>query len=113
VSSVPSEANFDAWANRSDVGNEITGTNYTAGGVAQAFTLSAIDTTYNRQGIVWTDLTNGWTSATFSALGAIIYKNSGAAATDTLLHFVDFNGTISCTAGNFSVAYTTPFYITR
>ena len=113
VSSVPSEANLDAWANRSDITNEITGTGYTAGGIAQAFTLSALDTSNNRQGVVYTDITNGWTTATFSALGAIIYKNSGTAATDTLLHFVDFGGTISCTAGNFSITYSTPFYLNR
>ena len=104
VSSVPSEANFDAWVARSDVTNEITGTGYT---------LDAIDTTNNRQSITLTNITNGWTTATFSALGAIIYKNSGTAATDYLISFVDFGGTISCTAGNFSITYSTPLYITR
>ena len=113
VSSVPSEANFDAWVARSDVTNEITGTGYTAAGIAQAYTLDAIDTTNNRQSITLTNITNGWTTATFSALGAIIYKNSGTAATDYLISFVDFGGTISCTAGNFSITYSTPLYITR
>lgn len=113
VSSVPSEANLDAWANRSDVTNEITGTGYTAGGIAQAFTLDAVDTTNNRQSVTYTNISNGWTTATFSALGAIIYKNSGSASTDTLLHFVDFGGTQSCSAGNFSISYSAPFYINR
>ena len=113
LSSIPSEANLDAWANRSDITNEITGAGYTAGGIAQAFTLSAIDTTNNRQAVVYTDITDGWTAATFSALGAVIYKNSGTASTDTLLHFVDFGGTITCTASTFSIAYTTSFYINR
>lgn len=113
VSSVPSEANFDAWANRSDVSNEITGTGYTTGGIAQAYTLDALDTTNNRQSITLTNISNGWTSATFSAVGAIIYKNSGSAATDKLITFVDFNGTVSCTAGNFSITYSTPLYINR
>ncbi len=113
VSSLPSEANLDAWANRSDVTGEVTGTGYSAGGIAQAFTLDAIDTTNNRQSVTYTNITNGWTTATFSAVGAIIYKNSGSAATDTLLHVVDFGGTVSCTAGNFSITYSTPFYINR
>ena len=113
VSTLPSEANLDAWANRSDVTGEVTGTGYTAGGIAQAFTRDAIDTTNNRQSVTYTNITNGWTGATFSAVGAIIYKNSGSAATDTLLHLVDFGGTISCTAGNFSITYSTPFYINR
>lgn len=111
VSSIPTEANLDAWANRSDVTNEITGTGYTAGGITQAFTLDALDTINNRQPISFTDITNGWTASTFSAVGAIIYKNSGLNTTDTLVCFVDFNGTVSCTAGNFSIDYTTPLYI--
>lgn len=113
ISSVPSEANLDAWVYRSDVTTEITGTGYTAGGIAQAFTLSALDTTNNRQGVVYTDITNGWTGATFSAVGAIIYKDTGNAATDLLMHMIDFGGTVSCTAGNYSVTYSAPFYINR
>ncbi len=113
VSSIPSEANLDAWVNRSDVTNEITGTGYTAGGIAQAFTLDAIDTANNWQSITYTDITNGWTGSTISAVGAIICKNSGSAATDTLMHFVDFGGTISSTNGNYSIDYTAPFKITR
>ena len=113
VSSIPSEANLDAWANRSDVTNEITGTGYTAGGIAQAFTLDAVDATNNRQPVTYTNISNGWTTATFSAVGAIIYKNTGTASTDTLMHMVDFGGTQSCSAGNFSITYSAPFYITR
>lgn len=113
VSSIPTEANLDAWVYRSDVANEITGTGYTAGGIAQTFTLSALDTTNNRQGVVYTDITNGWTTATFSAVGAIIYKDTGNAATDLLLHMIDFGGTVSCTAGNYSITYSAPFYINR
>lgn len=111
VSSVPSETNIDAWVSRADVTNEITGTNYTAGGIAQAYTLDALDTTNNRQSITLTNITNGWTSATFSAVGAIIYKNSGTASTDYLIDFVDFGGTVSCSNGSYSVTYSTPIYI--
>lgn len=118
VTSLPSEANLDAWANRSDVTGEVpNGSGYITGGITQPFTLDAIDTTNNRQSITWTNRDaaggNGWTSATFSAVGAIIYKNTGTSTTDTLLHLVDFGGTVSCTAGNFSITYSTPFYINR
>ena len=113
VSAVPSEANLDAWVSRSDVTLEITGTAYLAGGISQPFTLDALDTTNNRQRIAPTDIVNGWTGATFSALGAIIYKNSGAAATDYLITFVDFLGTVTCTAGTFSIDYTSAIDITR
>ncbi|MDE2102829.1 MAG: hypothetical protein KGL39_36635 [Patescibacteria group bacterium] len=107
VSSVPSEANLDSWVARSDVTNEITGTGYTAGGIAQAYTLAALDTTNNKQSITFTNITNGWTSSTFSAVGAIVYKNSGTSTTDYLIDFVDFGGTVTCTAGNFSITYST------
>jgi hypothetical protein len=113
VSSVPSEANFDAWVARSDVSNEITGTGYSTGGIAQAYTLDALDTTNNRQSITLTNITNGWTSASFSAVGAVICKNSGVASTDYLLAFVDFGGTVTCTASTFSITYTSPLYINR
>ena len=74
LSAVPSEANLDAWANRSDVTSEISGTGYTAGGISQAFTLDAVDNTNNRQSVTYTNITNGWTAATFTAAAAIIYK---------------------------------------
>ena len=111
VSSIPTEANLDAWAARSDVTNEITGTGYTDGGIAQAYALDALDTTNNRQSITLANISNGWSSASFSAVGAIIYKNSGAASTDYLLDFVDFGGTVTCTNGSFSITYSTPLYI--
>jgi len=110
VTSVPSAANIDAWVNRSDVTNETTGTGYTSGGVAQAYTLDALDTTNNKQTVTLTNLTNAW-NGTISAVGAIIYKSTGTAATDKLICFVDFLGTVSSTSGNFSVTYTTPLTI--
>ena len=113
VSSVPSEANFDAWVSRADVTNEITGTGYSAGGIAQAYSLDALDTTNNRQSITLTNITNGWSASTFSALGAIVFKNSGTASTDYLVSFIDFAGTVSCTNGTFSITYSSPLYINR
>lgn len=113
VSSVPSETNLDSWANRSDVTNEITGTGYTAGGITQAYTLNALDTTNNRQSITMTNITSGWTTATFTTVGAIIYKDTGSAATDKLIQFVDFSGSQSVSSGTFGITYTTDLLITR
>jgi len=113
VSSVPSEANLDTWIARSDVTNEITGTGYTAGGIAQAYTFNAIDTTNNRNTITLTNIVNGWTAATFSAVGAIVYKNSGTNTTDYLVGFVDFGGTVTASSGNFSITYTSDILVTR
>lgn len=113
VSSVPSETDLDSWANRSDVTNEITGTGYTAGGITQAYTLNALDTTNNRQSITMTNITSGWTTATFTTVGAIIYKDTGSAATDKLIQFVDFSGSQSVSSGTFGITYTTDLLITR
>ena len=113
VSSVPSESNLDTWVNRSDVTNEITGTGYTAGGIAQAYTLDALDTTLNRQTITLTNNATAWTSASFSAVGSIVYVNTGSAATDTLIGFVDFGGTQTVSSGTFGLTYTDPLVIAR
>jgi hypothetical protein len=111
VSSVPSEANLDAYDFRDDVANEVTGTGYTAGGVAATVTVGSVDTTNDRTPVTITDLTNAWTSSTISAVGGWLYKVVGSAATDQLVGFVDFGGTVTSTAGNFSVAFTTPLYV--
>lgn len=112
-SSVPSEANLDAWVNRSDVTNEVTGTGYTAGGVAVTATVSSVDTTNNRVSIAFSNLAPGWTSSTITALAATIYVSTGTASTDKLVTMVDFGGTVSSTNGNFSVTFSTPLYINR
>jgi len=111
VSAVPSQANLDAWEFRSDVTTEITGTGYTAGGKSQPFTVSAIDTTNNRQEIAYTSMVNAWTGATFNTVGAIIYIDTGLASTDNLLHFLDFGGTKSPAADPFGYSFNTQFYV--
>lgn len=117
VTSIPTTTdttgNQDAWEFRAAITNEVaSGSGYTTGGIAQAFTLNAITLVGGKQTITWTNITNGWTTSTFSAVGAIIYQNTGNSATDILLHFVDFGGTVSCTTGNFSITYSTTFDIT-
>jgi len=116
VSSVPTTTDTTGdkhtWIDRADITNEITGTGYTAGGISQAFTLNAATLVGGAQSVSWTDITNGWTSSTLSAVGAIIYLDTGVAANDLLLHFVDFGGTVTCTAGNFSIDYTSNFIVT-
>lgn len=113
VSAAPTETQLDTWDYRADVTTEVTGTGYTAGGVAQAFTLDALDTTGNRQTITLTNLTSAWTTATISAVGAIVYANIGTSATDILIGYVDFGGTVSSTAGSYSVTYGGPIYTAR
>ncbi len=111
VSSVPSESDLDTFDFRSDITNEVTGTGYTSGGVAATVTVGSVDTTNDRTPVTITDLTNAWTSSTISAVGGWLYKVVGSAATDQLVAFVDFGGTVTSTAGNYSVAFTTPIYV--
>lgn len=114
VSSVPSEANLDGWVNRSDVTNEVSGTGYTAGGIAQAYTLNALDTTNNRQTVTLTNITNGWTATTIASVaGAIFYTDTGSSATDKLIGFVDFGGTSSPSNASINITYTSDLILTR
>lgn len=111
VSSVPTETHLDTWDFRNDVNNEVTGAGYTSGGVAVTLTVGSVDTTNNRVAVTASNLSPGWASATVSAVGGWIYKDNGSAATDELVQFVDFGGTVSSTAGAFSVTFTAPIYI--
>ena len=111
VSAVPSETNLDTWVNRSDVTTEVTGTGYTAGGVAVSASVSSVDTTNNRISITFGNLAPGWTSSTITALAAIIYLDTGTASTSKLVTMVDFGGSVSSSSGNFSVTFSTPLYI--
>lgn len=112
VSSVPSETDLDTFDFRNDITNEVTGTGYTAGGVAVTVTVGSVDTTNNRTPVTVTDLTPGWTG-TISAVGGWLYKDTGNAATDQLIGFVDFGATVTSTSGPFNVDFTTPLYINR
>jgi len=111
VSSVPYEANLDAYDFRDDIANEVTGTGYTSGGVAATVTVGSVDTTNDRTPVTITDLTNAWTGSTISAVGGWLYKVIGSSATDQLVGFVDFGGTVTSTAGNYSVTFTAPLYV--
>lgn len=114
VTAVPSESDLDTFINRSSVTTEHAATGgYTAGGFSVTASVGAVDTTNNRTAVTYTCASPTYSSATISAVGCIIYKSTGNAATDKLMHFVDFGGTVSSTSGNFTVTFSTPFYINR
>lgn len=78
------------------VGTEISGTGYTAGGEA----LGSL--TWGSVGVaVWDFADPTWSTATFSAQGAIIYEVVGSAATDRLICYIDFEGTKTVAARDF------------
>lgn len=47
-----------------------------------------------------------WTGATIAAAGAVVYQDTGGAATtDPIIAYLDFGGTITSTAGTFTLAF--------
>jgi hypothetical protein len=114
LSAVPSESNLDTWDFRNDVSTEIAaGGGYTAGGIAVTAAVGAVDTTNNRVPVTFTVGSPAIAAFTGSFVAAIIYKVVGTAATDPVLHMVDFGGTITGTAGPLEITLSTPFYINR
>lgn len=103
----PSVANLDAWATRSAMSGEFVATGYTAGGVAQAFTLNAADTTNHKQTITLTNISSAWTGVTWATppVGCVVYADKGAAASDIPLWWVLFSSTTAPAGGEFPITY--------
>lgn len=85
-----------------DVTNEVSG-----GGYAQV-TLTGksvtYDTTTNETRLI-SSLNPSWTSASFTARWAIIFKDTGTAATSPLLGYVDFGGDETVSSGTFTLTW--------
>lgn len=87
-----------------DVTNEVSSTNYTAGGA----TISPLTSTYTGATNVWnvdgSDAT--WTTVTFTMRNAVVYDSSpGTSATDPLLMYVDAGADQTVSAANFSIVW--------
>ena len=78
--------------------NEITGTGYTAGGVTLGIaTIATAGTT------AYADYADpSWTSATFTANGALIYNDS---ASDKAIAVLAFGGDFTVTGGTFKIVF--------
>lgn len=112
VASIPSEANLDAWDFLNDVSIEIAaGGGYSAGGFAVTPTLGAVDAANNRVPVTYAAATPTYAASTITGVGCIVYQVEGTAAASPLLHFIDWNGTITSTNGNFQANFLTPLYI--
>ena len=102
VTSVLTETEKDGFDFRNDIVNEVAnGNGYTTGGNAVTLTVAATDNTNNDVEITASAVS--WPTATITAVGAVIYKNTGTAATDNLICFIDFSGSVSSTNGTFTV----------
>ena len=79
--------------------DEISGTNYTAKGES----LTRIDPTTSST-TAYTDFADvAWTTATFSAMGAMIFNDSASGDPSVLI--LDFGALKTATAGTFTVAF--------
>jgi len=87
----------------SSVTNEVSGTGYTAGGAALSSKLVNYDGTTNVMSLRAGSTT--WSSATFTTRYAVIYKDTGSAATSPLLGYVDFGGDESVSSGTFTITW--------
>lgn len=87
----------------SDVTNQITGTGYTAGGATLGTKSVNYDSTSNTTALRAGQ--SSWSSATFTARFAVIYKDTGTASTSPLLGWVDFSGDETVSSGTFTIIW--------
>lgn len=87
----------------SSITNEITGTGYTAGGATLSGKTVTYDSTDNEAVFDATDPT--WASSTLTARGAVVYKDTGTAATSPLIRYIDFGSNQSSLASTFTVVF--------
>lgn len=86
ASYVPSATTHDFF---DDVTNEVTGTNYTAGGTAIAnktVSEAAGVVTFDGDDVTWTAHASGFSNGRYG----IVYKSTGTASNSTLFGYIDF-----------------------
>ena len=107
LSAVPGETEKDAWDFLSNVTTEIAaGAGYAAGGNAVVLTVAATDDVNNDVEISAAPV--AWPTSTITARAALIYKNTGVAATSQVIGTIDFGGTVASTNDTFTVTATAP-----
>jgi hypothetical protein len=88
-----------AHAAKNSVTNEVSGTNYTAGGATLASVTVADSTgtiTFDAADVTWTQSASGFSTARY----AVIYKSTGTDATSTLIGYIDFGADKGNVAGD-------------
>lgn len=81
--------------------NEITGTGYTAGGVALSG--KSVGGVTGSHEIPLIASASSWTTASFTAYYAVIYRSTGTASTSPLLGYVSFGGAETVSSGTFTI----------
>lgn len=94
----PSQANDNDYTTIAGANTEVAnGNGYATGGATLATKTHAVAALVTSLGAANTS----WTSATFSAVCAVVYDS----VLDALLGYVDFGGTQSVVAGTFTIAW--------
>lgn len=97
--------NVDTDNDRADVTNEVAnGNGYTTGGKSVDVTLTD-DTANDQQDIVLPGTT--WPTSTITARGAVYYLDTGVAANDLLVAYIDFGSNIASTNATFTLTQST------
>lgn len=95
--------NIDTHDFFNDVTNEVAGSGYVAGGITLSSTTVILDTTGDEAEFDAADIT--WATSTLTARGAVLYRNTGTAATSPLIAYFDFGSDQTSSAGNFTIAW--------
>ena len=95
--------NIDTHTKRSDVTNEVVGTGYTAGGATLGSKTVTQNNTTDAGVFDAADVT--WTASTITARGAVLYKDTGVAANDNLIAYIDFGTDQISSNGNFTIQW--------
>lgn len=106
-------ATIDANTTAYTTSNEVTGTNYTAGGGTLANLGVVTSNNNDSTGTGFTDFSDlTFTNATITARGALIYNNTpsalsnaGATLTNAAVCVLDFGSDKTSTAGDFSIIF--------
>ena len=94
--------NFDTHDFRDDITNEVTGTGYTAGGVA----ITSTEVTLASGVLTFDGADVSWASSTIAnAMAAVHYTNVGSSATDQLILLSDFVSAASSSNGTFTIQW--------
>ena len=89
---------------RADVTNEVSGTGYSGGGKALSGGIVTQDDSNDQAAFDADDLT--WTIATLSGVrGAVIYQDNGAAASDTLIAYIDLGDDYGSSSEDFTIEW--------
>ena len=95
---------------KSDVTNEVTGTNYTAGGNALTTKVTSVDNVNNWGAFTADNVT--YSNSTVTARGAVLYKDTGVASTSPLIGYIDFVTDKSSSASDFVIQWNTAGILT-